>query len=202
MEDLLLSYLNTRKILNECKSPAQGIQRQLEAMIHTKRKAKEDYSVEESELDSIKSHLSKLNSMLSDVQLAIDWLRLGHNPGPRRGIHRLSLEQLTIPVDPMRLQSYAQPSACGSPTTLTDSERQQIDDALSVLSQREKECFILKYGLCLSLKQIAEELDLSKSTVQEYVENAERKIKEPIQASLFSFGAETGDLTRTTAIYI
>ncbi|MNC51230.1 positive control sigma-like factor [compost metagenome] len=127
--------------------------------------------------------------MLSDVQLAIDWLHLGHNPGPRRGIHRLSLEQLTVPVDPMRLQSYAQPAACGSPTTLTDSERQQIVDALAVLSPREKECFTLKHGLCYSLKQIADELQISKGSVQVYIENAEQKLKEPIQVSLFQISS-------------
>jgi RNA polymerase sigma-70 factor (ECF subfamily) len=165
------------------------IKRKLEALIVTKRKGKEDYSEVETELDAINSHISKLNSMLSDVQLAIEWLHLGHNPGPRRGIHRLSMDQLTIPVDPLRMQSYAQPAACGSPTTLTDSERKQIDDALAVLSPREKQCFTLKHGLCLSLRQIAEELQISRGTAQEYIENAERKLKEPIQVSLFQISS-------------
>ncbi|WP_342480062.1 sigma factor-like helix-turn-helix DNA-binding protein [Paenibacillus sp. FSL L8-0340] len=189
MEDIEVSYRNTRKILNECKGAAQVIKDKLETLVAKMREAKEDYSEVETELDAVNSHISKLNSMLSDVQLAIDWLRLGHNPGPRRGIHRLSMDQLTIPVDPLRMQSYAQPAACGSPTTLTDSERKQIDDAMSVLSQREKQCFTLKHGLCLSLKQIADELQISRGSVQEYIENAERKLKEPIQVSLFQISS-------------
>ncbi|WP_143192199.1 sigma factor-like helix-turn-helix DNA-binding protein [Paenibacillus helianthi] len=180
-----MSYRKTRKILNECKNSAVVIKVKLETLIAAKRKAEEDFAEVEAELGAINNHISKLNSMIYDVQLAIDWLRLGHNPGPRRGIHRLSMDQLTIPVDPLRMQSYAQPAACGSPTTLTDSERKQIDDAMAVLSQREKQCFTLKHGLCLSLKQIADELQISRGAVQEYIEKAERKLKEPIQTSLF-----------------
>lgn len=185
MDEMLISYRKTRTILRNCKAPIVEIKRELEKLIEAKREAKEDYEEAEKELAAIESHISVLNSMLSDVQLAIDWLRLGHNPGPRRGIHRLSIDQLTIPVDPLRMQSYAQPAACGSPTTLTDSERFQIDDALSTLSKREKECYVLKHGMCFSLKQIAEELSISKSTVQEYVGNAERKVKDSTENSLF-----------------
>ncbi|GIO63562.1 sigma factor-like helix-turn-helix DNA-binding protein [Paenibacillus cineris] len=129
-----------------------------------------------------------MGSMLSDVQLAIDWMEKGHNPGPRRGIHRRSGRQRTVTVDPLHMQSYAQPAACGSPTTLSDHERFQIDDALSTLSDREKQCYILKYGLCYSLGQIALELDVKKGTVQDYLKNAERKIAENKMTSLFLVG--------------
>lgn len=185
MDEMLISYRKTRVILRNCKAPVVEVKREIEKLIEAKRKAKEDFDEAEKELAAVESQLSMLNSMLSDVQLAIDWLRLGHKPGPRRGIHRLSMDQLTIPVDPLRMQSYAQPAACGSPTTLTDSERFQIDDALSTLSKREKECYVLKHGLCFSLKQIAEELSISKSTVQEYVANAEKKVRYSTENSLF-----------------
>jgi len=68
--------------------------------------------------------------MLSDVQFAIDWLN--------------------ITKDPLYMQSYAQPSVCGSPTTLSDHERFQLDDALSTLSEREKQAYTFRYGLCPS----------------------------------------------------
>lgn len=129
-----------------------------------------------------------ISSMLSDVQLTIEWLQKGHDPGPRRGIHRRSGRQRTVTVDPLHMQSYAQPAACGSPTTLSDHERFQIDDALSTLSEREKQCYILKYGLCYSLGQIALELDVKKGTVQDYLKNAERKIVESKMTSLFLVG--------------
>lgn len=185
MDDMLITYRETRGILRNCKAPVVEKKSEIEKLIGLKRKANKNFEEEEKELATVSAQLSLLNRMLSDVQLAIDWLTLGHNPGPRRGIHRLSMDQLTIPVDPLRMQSYAQPAACGSPTTLTDSERFLIDDALSTLSKREKECYVLKHGMCFSLKQIAEELSISKSTVQEYIANAEKKVKDSTENSLF-----------------
>ncbi|MGN7169287.1 sigma factor-like helix-turn-helix DNA-binding protein [Paenibacillus cellulositrophicus] len=129
-----------------------------------------------------------MGSMLSDVQLAIDWMEKGHNPGPRRGIHRRSGRQRTITVDPLHMQSYAQPAACGSPTTLSDHERFQIDDALSTLSDREKQAYILRYGLCFSIGQVAQEMVISRSSVQKMLERADQKIADSKASSLFLVG--------------
>lgn len=187
MDELQVSYRATKSLLNKSRKPYADRKALLQATIAEKIEREEDCDAEKEELLIISEQVSLYNRMLSDVQLAIDWLRLGHNPGPRRGIHRMSLDQLTIPVDPLRMQSYAQPEACGSPTTITDSERYQIDDALSTLSKREKQCYVLKYGMCYSMQQIAEELNISKGTVQEYVEKAEQKVKDSVQNSLFLF---------------
>lgn len=129
-----------------------------------------------------------INSMLSDVQYVIDWLHKGHNPGPRRGIHRRSGRQRTVTVDPLQMQSYAQPAACGSPTTLSDHERFQIDDALSTLSEREKQAYVLHFGLCFSLRQVALEMGITKSAVQTMLERSEKKIADNKAKSLFLVG--------------
>lgn len=129
-----------------------------------------------------------INSMLSDVQFSIDWLHKGHNPEPRRGIHRRSGRQRTVTVDPLHMQSYAQPAACGSPTTLSDHERFQIDDALSTLSEREKQAYILRFGLCFSLRQVALEMGTTKSAVQTMLERSEKKIADNKANSLFLVG--------------
>lgn len=181
MDEMLLSYRQTKVLLTKSKRAALEEKARIQKRIVRNKECEAD----DPELSFIKEQISLLNRMLSDVQLAIDWLRLGHYPGPRRGINRKSLDQLTIPVDPLRMQSFANPQACGSPTTLSDSERHQIEDALSTLSKRERECYILKYGRCLSLQQIADELQITKGTVQDYIEKAESKIKEAVQTSLF-----------------
>lgn len=126
-----------------------------------------------------------MGSMLSDVQLAIDWMEKGHNPGPRRGIHRRSGRQRTVTVDPLHMQSYAQPAACGSPTTLSDHERFQIDDALSTLSDKEKQAYILRHGLCFSIGQVAQEMLISRSSVQKLLERADQKVVHNKSNSLF-----------------
>ncbi|MEK5167129.1 sigma factor-like helix-turn-helix DNA-binding protein [Paenibacillus sp. FSL R5-0527] len=126
-----------------------------------------------------------VTAMLSDVQYAIEWLSLGHVPAPRRGIYRRSREQRTVHFDPLHLQSWAQPAAVGSPTTLSGFERTQIDEALRTLSERERQAFTLHVALCFSLAQTALEMNTSKSTVQKYVERARAKIKKEREANLF-----------------
>ncbi|WP_430139068.1 sigma factor-like helix-turn-helix DNA-binding protein [Paenibacillus lautus] len=86
------------------------------------------------------------------------------------------------------MQSYAQPAACGSPTTLSDHERFQIDDALSTLSEREKQAYILRFGLCFSLRQVALEMGITKSAVQTMLERSEKKIADNKANSLFLVG--------------
>jgi RNA polymerase sigma-70 factor (ECF subfamily) len=129
-----------------------------------------------------------ISGMISDLQYAIDWMNRGHQPDPRRGINRRSRGQRTIPVDPLKIQSYAQPAACGSPTTLSEYERYQIEDALSTLSVRERECYIMKYGKCYSIGDIANILNVKRGTIQDYLKKAEEKVKNNIENSLFLVG--------------
>ncbi|MNP19315.1 positive control sigma-like factor [compost metagenome] len=83
------------------------------------------------------------------------------------------------------MQSYANPAACGSPTTITDSERFMIEEAMHTLSDREKDCYMMKYGQCFSERQIASMLDISQQAVNKNIQNAERKINESIKSNLF-----------------
>lgn len=129
-----------------------------------------------------------VGSMISDLQLSIEWMQTGLPPGRRRGIHRLSYQQRTTYLDPQYLQSYAQPAACGSPTTLSDSERFRIDEALHDLSEREKQAYILHKALNFSLYQTSLEMAVSKGTVQKYIERATEKIENAKATNLFLVG--------------
>lgn len=158
MKDLLKSYRETRAILQNAKLKA-------------------DPEDEET--------VKTLGSMLSDVQYAIDWLNRGHPPTPRRGIHRRSREQREILLEPLKMQSYANPAACGSPTTITDSERQRIEEAMYMLTERERECYIMKFGRCFTEHEIAGLLGLSRTAVQTHIKRAEVKISESLSNNLF-----------------
>lgn len=129
-----------------------------------------------------------ISGMISDLQYAIDWMSRGHQPDPRRGINRRSRGQRTIPVDPLKMQSYAQPAACGSPTRLSEYERYQIEDALSTLTEKEREVYVMKYGKCYSIGDIANELYISRSSVQKMLERADKKIADSKASSLFLVG--------------
>lgn len=126
-----------------------------------------------------------VGSMISDLQLSIEWMQTGLPPGRRRGIHRLSYQQRTSYLDPLYLQSYAQPAACGSPTTLSDSERFRIDEALHGLSERERQAYMLHRGLCFSIGQTAQEMNVTRGAVQTLLKRAEEKIKKNKEENLF-----------------
>lgn len=126
-----------------------------------------------------------ISGMISDCEYVMEWLQTGRRPGSKRGIERRAVYQRLKLVDPIRMQSYQQSSTGGSPSNLSEYQRFQIKDALSRLSPRERECYTMAHGDCLSFSRIGMLLNLKKSTVQSYVEAAQRKISEDLEASLF-----------------
>ncbi len=66
----------------------------------------------------------------------------------------------------------------GPDRELTEDERFKLNDAMSNLSERERQCFVLHVAFRFSMRQIAEELDLKKRIVQTNIERAKQKIEE------------------------
>ncbi|WP_035295981.1 sigma factor-like helix-turn-helix DNA-binding protein [Brevibacillus thermoruber] len=129
-----------------------------------------------------------LSEMIGDVEYVIEWLETGRRPGNRRGIERQAAYQRERLMDPIRMQAFVARSTAGSPANLTEWQRHQIEDALCVLSEREKECYVMAYGECFSHSEIAEMLNLSVSSVETYLKRANLKITERTQNSLFLVG--------------
>lgn len=128
--------------------------------------------------------------MVSDCDYAIEWLSTGRRPGNKRGVERLAAYQREKLVDPLKMQAYVQQGHAGSSANLSDWQLFQIEDALSRLSPRERECYVMKHGDCHSFADIAMALNISKSAVQSYVKTAQHKISEDLQNSLFLGGYE------------
>lgn len=126
-----------------------------------------------------------ISEMISDCNYVIEWLRTGKRPGNRRGIERRAAYQREKLMDPLKMQAFVTQSSAGSPSNLTDWQRFQIEDALSRLSPRERECYVLAHGECFSFKEIADMLGISKSSVEEYVERAQSKVTQELATSLF-----------------
>ncbi len=129
-----------------------------------------------------------ISGMVSDCEYVIEWLETGRRPGNKRGIERRAAYQREKLVDPLRMQAYVKNAKAGSPSNLTDWQRFQIEDALSRLSERERECYVLAHGECFPFSDIADMLGISKGSVEEYIERAQRKISEDLQSSLFLIG--------------
>jgi positive control factor len=168
MQDLLREYKETRRQLKRAYEARREGEKVLDNQAITERQL--------------------LSEMISDVEYVIEWLETGRRPGNRRGVERLAAYQREKPMDPIRMQAFVANSTAGSPANLTEWERQQIEDALCVLSEREKECYVMAYGECFSHSEIAEMLNLSVSSVETYLKRANLKITERTQNSLFLVG--------------
>jgi positive control factor len=133
-----------------------------------------------------------ISGMISDLEYAIEWMETSRMPGNRRGIERRAAYQREKSFDPLLMQKFFRSS---EPTyewdnheresVITEWDRQRIEDALSVLTKREREVYLMSRGYCLTYSEIANYLCISSSSVQTMVERAEKKIKKRITESLF-----------------
>lgn len=162
MKRLLLSY---KKSLAECKGMIPGASNQDKSL---------------------------LNGMIRDLKYAIEWMETGRQPGNKRGVERLAAYQRERPFDPLLMQrffrsrdeTYAWEEAVNE-SVISSAEQEMIEDALSVLTAKEKEVYLMSRGHCLSYSQIATYLCISSSSVQTMIERAEKKIAKRRYDSLF-----------------
>ena len=68
---------------------------------------------------------------------------------------------------------------------LTDKEKRHLRGILISLSHRESQCFLLNTVRLMSFQQIADELKISRSSVQKYIERAREKIKKYNEKEVF-----------------
>ena len=119
-----------------------------------------------------------INRMIDSTTFIIDWIEKGGNPEEMRGVnirqayHIKHLSNMDILPDiseqiaTEREQLY-----------LTDEQKRIIVRVLESLSDRERDCFLLRIQ-GLRLREIADELNISLSSVQTYIERADGKIKD------------------------
>lgn len=135
----------------------------------------------ESELDQLDK--TQINSMIRELTDVIIWLKTGRDPFAVRGIDRRSAYQKRVLYDMNLFPSLdIMPSSLKEEdeVKLTDKEKELIADILLVLSPRERQCYLLHYVNQLTFDEIASELNLSKGSIQSYVERARKKIKEKV----------------------
>ncbi|MFP4976367.1 sigma factor-like helix-turn-helix DNA-binding protein [Paenibacillus sp. CN-4] len=126
-----------------------------------------------------------ISGMISDLGYTIEWLSTGRQPGNKRGIERRAGYEREILLDPLKMQAFASRSTAGSPSNLTDDQRDKIEEALRYLSPRQRECYMLAHGECFSHGQIANLLGITSSSVQGYIEEAQRRVSEELKRNLF-----------------
>ncbi|UKS27192.1 LuxR C-terminal-related transcriptional regulator [Paenibacillus sp. HWE-109] len=128
-----------------------------------------------------------ITSMISECEYVEEWLETGRRPGSFKGAERAYKE---LSWDPNWIESYASPNGWYMDRTqfsgeLSPNQRFRIEEAMCTLSDREKQCFMLYYVDGMSEYDIARELQLGRTTVQDYLQNAKRKIENEKLTNLF-----------------
>lgn len=184
VEDLLSQYKETLKSTND----------QLEELlivIEPFRNIYENHSLSESERLEAKNAASPvlediaiIRSWKSNLEFCISWMKTGRRPGSTRGIERRAAYEREKSFDPMIMQRFFRSEeniySWDSETkedvvSLFDKER--IEEALSVLTDREREIYLMAKGNSLSYGKIAELLCIGKSTVSTNIYRAEKKMR-------------------------
>src|SRR5690625_4779790 len=121
-----------------------------------------------------------ITSMINSVSMIIDWLETGRNPYFQQGIDiRHAYDITRLPY--MDILPDIKEQVKRDPVEMTDEQVKIFRKVVSVLSDREWECFVMYYAMLRSMREIADELGISKSAVQVYINRARDKVKDVVQ---------------------
>ncbi|MBC6310134.1 sigma-70 family RNA polymerase sigma factor [Listeria sp. FSL L7-1582] len=136
--------------------------------------------------------MSRVNSIVDSLKYAIDWMELGHEPSPRRAIHRRSGVQREICLSDVEVirNWFIQEHGLAyeyedEEVKISEWDKIRIEDAMSTMSEQEKKVFLLKFEKNLSYSQISDEMEISVRSVRVYLKRGEEKIQEQVDGSLF-----------------
>ncbi|EEM80373.1 sigma-70 family RNA polymerase sigma factor [Bacillus thuringiensis] len=150
-------------------------------------------TLEESKVGATEKDISIINEMISDINYALEWMRTAKQPGKTRGIERRAAYEREKPCDPLLMQRYVRSTVMPvyewdtevKESVISEWDRIQLEDALSTLTEREKEIYIMSRGYGFTQDKISNYLKLQRTTVQEYLKRADKKIGERMSGSLF-----------------
>lgn len=132
-----------------------------------------------------------LRNIDSDLRYCIQWMRTARRPGNRRGVERLAAYQREKSFDPILIQEYVYglgkdqlSSRKYDPFNMIDekhnmvseSDRERIEAALSILSPLEREVYLMSRGKCISYKNIGQMMGIKETTVASKIQRAEKKL--------------------------
>lgn len=185
MQDLLLGYKQTKKTLVRIQRELKKSDDDVRVVRLQEAKKRTGKPNVKSNGDLHKSERQIIGEMIGSTEYVIEWLQTGRRPGNKRGIERRAAYEREKPMDPVRMQAFVSQSTAGSPCNLTEWQKFQLEDALSSLTERERECYVLTHGEGFSFEETARLLKITKSSVQTHVTRAQAKITERISTSLF-----------------
>ena len=186
--DLIESYRDDLSELNKQKRKYAAPLKVLQA----KRKNKEILTEAEfNQMTELKQEVSLISNMITSTTYALNWLMSGKCPDNVTSIENYSYDQRTIEIDPQLLASIfsTDDSLQMQVPEPNPEDLFMVDSALSTLSPKEREAFVLFEGYQHSIATVAEMMKVETSTVNTMLRRARHKIKANKEADIFLVGA-------------
>ncbi|MGE7623586.1 sigma factor-like helix-turn-helix DNA-binding protein [Viridibacillus sp. NPDC096237] len=123
---------------------------------------------------------TQLNSMIESMTYAMDWMETGRNPDAYRGIDKRAIYQRqffeSIDVIPDITDELYDIDS--KQLFMTTEEKKALAKIFATWSHKERVCYIAHEVEKKSFQKIADELKVSKGTVQTHINRARNKVKE------------------------
>lgn len=125
--------------------------------------------------------LTQINSMIEGMAFSMEWMETGRQPGTYKGIDKKRIYQRQSFASMDFIPDITEQLEEGpKQLRMTAEEKIILADIFSSLSLRERQCYVMHYAAGVSWAKIAEEIGVSKGTVQGYIKRAQKKIKEKV----------------------
>lgn len=120
-----------------------------------------------------------INEMIYDMEFAIKWMELGHRPDyVGKGIEQKGAYKRRVLLN---MDMFPSLDFESEEIELSEERKEIIRKIMLLLSQKQLNCYLLYYAYSLSMQEIADEMGISKATVQEHINKARRKAKEVLK---------------------
>ncbi|MET3658365.1 sigma-70 family RNA polymerase sigma factor [Sporosarcina psychrophila] len=128
--------------------------------------------------------LKQFNSMIDSMTYSLEWMTTGRQPNTYRGVDEKAVYQRrsyeNIDLIPDIAEQLEEESINKKHLFMSREEKVILADILSSFSLRERTCYILHEGQKMSMAKIADELGITKRSVQQYIERARKKVQEKV----------------------
>lgn len=137
---------------------------------------------EKAEAEGNEKDVKLISGMITDLKFVICFMKYGCSPTRLKDVSRLSgWQRMKLKgTDQMQLFSSDKAVVPNNGEGVNEEEMNKIERALSVLSKREKEIFVLHAGENLSYERISVLLGVKKGTVSTLWFRAKKKIQKHI----------------------
>ena len=119
-----------------------------------------------------------LNRMITDIEWVIEYMETGSMPGAKYSISRWSKDKRDVPVDPQNIGKYLRYK---EPERSPEWIETIVDIVLRTLTAREREAYELVRGNRFTFTEAAEFMNVTKGTVSNLVQRAEKKIRSKVE---------------------